>query len=122
MKQSHDIIQRNPLLSDRKSRLLQGRARQQKLTRGVIEAIDPEEDSQGIATRTPSSQKTASFKRPALPPTVKLQQEIERLSDQLDKQQSKLEEQNKEIIKLLKEQTFGGGQMQMLRIRQQGLL
>ena len=34
---------------------------------------DPEGDSQGIAISAPSSQETPSFKRPALPPTLKLQ-------------------------------------------------
>jgi hypothetical protein len=41
-------------------------------------------DSQEIATSAPSSQETAGFKRPSLPPSVKMQQENARLRAQVD--------------------------------------
>jgi hypothetical protein len=41
-------------------------------------------DSQEIATSAPSSQDTAGFKRPVLPQTVILQQENDRLRDQVN--------------------------------------
>ena len=54
---------------------------------------DPEGDSQGIAISAPSSQETPSFKRPALPPTLKLQQENDRLRDLIKQQQQQQQQQ-----------------------------
>jgi predicted nucleic acid-binding Zn-ribbon protein len=65
--------------------------------------------------RLPTSQETVSFRRPALPPTVKLQQQNNQLKDQLDKlkeQFDKLKEQfDKLKEQLLSQQASGRGQL-----------
>jgi len=84
-------------------------------------------DSQEIVASAPSSQETAIFKKPSLPPTIRMQQENDGLRDMLLRQQqeqqeqqrqqqeqiSKLQdlllEQQEEIIKMLRQQKSAKG-------------
>lgn len=74
----------------------------------IIDADSDEIDSQEIATSAPSSQETAGFKRPSLPPSVKMQQENARLRAQVNvlvKQQQEQQQRLQELLMQQKEQS-----------------
>lgn len=93
-----------------------------------VESESEQADSQEMATSAPSSQNTVGFKKPRLPPKVMLQQENDRLREQmaqrdeqfirLREQMAQQNEQIKEFMELLKSEKEESKQlMSMLKQR-----
>ena len=72
-----------------------------------VASVDESElpDSQEIATSAPASQDTAGFKKPRLPPKVMMQQEIDRLREQMTQRDEQIKQRDEHFMYLLKQQT-----------------